>query len=77
MIAPLIVCEDYDALYRLIYAICHPETIEGYEEVDPDDTPLEAQLAAIDARLGEPADLETVNNLLEEKADILIELEKG
>jgi hypothetical protein len=41
------------------------------------DTPLEARLAAIDARLGETNDLETVNNLLEEKAEILIELEKG
>jgi hypothetical protein len=40
-------------------------------------TPIEARLAAIDARLGETTDLETVNNLLEEKAEILIELEKG
>jgi hypothetical protein len=41
------------------------------------DTPLEARLAAIDAALGSEYDLETVNNLLEEKAEILVELEKG
>lgn len=28
---------DDPAMWRLIYAITHPETIEGYEAVDPDD----------------------------------------
>jgi hypothetical protein len=76
MTAPLIVCEEYADFWKLIYAITHPESIEGYEEVDPE-TPLEARLAAIDARLGEVADMETVNNLLEEKSEILNSLEKG
>jgi hypothetical protein len=41
--APIIVCDEYADFWQLIYAITHPETIEGYEEVDPDavdcDTP--------------------------------------
>lgn len=37
--------------------------------------PIEARLAAIDAALSEPLDMETVNNLLEEKAELLIRLE--
>jgi hypothetical protein len=38
--------------------------------------PLEQRLAAIDAALGSGLDMETVNNLLEEKAEILITLGK-
>lgn len=37
--------------------------------------PLEARLAAIDTALGQSLDVETVNNLLEEKAEIMIRLE--
>lgn len=40
-------------------------------------SPLEARLAAIDAALPELQDMETVNNLLEEKADILNQLERN
>jgi hypothetical protein len=39
--------------------------------------PLEARLAAIDAALGSGLDMETVNNLLEEKAEIINQLQKG
>jgi hypothetical protein len=38
--------------------------------------PLEARLANIDAALGSELDLEAVNNLLEEKAEILTALGK-
>ena len=38
--------------------------------------PMTARLAAIDHALGQEYDLETVNNLLEEKAEILAYLEK-
>jgi hypothetical protein len=38
--------------------------------------PIEARLAAIDARLSEVTDMETVNNLLEEKAEIMDRLER-
>jgi hypothetical protein len=44
MTAPVIVCDEYADFWRLIYAITHPETIEGYEEVDPDDTPEAARI---------------------------------
>jgi hypothetical protein len=40
-------------------------------------SPLEARRAAIDNALGEVWDRETVNNLLEEKAEIQNSLEKG
>jgi hypothetical protein len=40
-------------------------------------SPLEARLAAIDNALGEVYDRETVNNLLEEKAEILASLDGG
>jgi hypothetical protein len=39
MTAPVIVVEDYAALFRLFEAICHPETVEGYEP----ESPLETQ----------------------------------
>jgi hypothetical protein len=51
MTAPVIVCDEYADFWRLIYAITHPETIEGYEEVDPGavdvDTPKVNEYEAI------------------------------
>jgi hypothetical protein len=51
--------------------------IEQIHAMQPDecDGP-EARLAAIDNALGQEYDLETVNNLLEEKAELQIQLEK-
>jgi hypothetical protein len=47
--APVILCEDYGQLYALIFYLTHPDQIEGYEEVQPDecdgsDTSMESQL---------------------------------
>jgi hypothetical protein len=45
------------------------------QQIHEHDNPLESRLAAIDNALGEINDRETVNNLLEEKAEILTALE--
>jgi hypothetical protein len=45
-------------------------------QVREQNNPLEARLAAIDTALGAGLDMETVNNLLEEKAEILNKLEQ-
>jgi hypothetical protein len=34
MTTPVIVVEDYAALFRLFEAICHPETVEGWNDPD-------------------------------------------
>jgi hypothetical protein len=69
---PLTDTSDAAGIYRLMEALCHPENVEGWEE-----NPIESRLAAIDDALGSGLDMETVNNLLEEKAEIMIALEKG
>lgn len=61
--------ETADDLYRLLFAVMFPETVEGYD-------PLEARLATIDQMLGEVTDMEIVNDLQEQKAEILIQLER-
>jgi hypothetical protein len=60
-----------------------PELLAQMAELltmDPDavdvETGLESRLASIDAALGAGLDMETVNNLLEEKAEILNKLEQ-
>jgi hypothetical protein len=45
-------------------------------QIQERNNPLESRLAAIDAALGSITDMETVNNLLEEKAEILTYLGK-
>jgi hypothetical protein len=49
---------------------------EFVQQVREHDDLLESRLAAIDNALGEIDDRETVNNLLEEKAEIMKQLEK-
>jgi hypothetical protein len=59
MTAPVIVVEDYAALFRLFEAICHPETVEGYEPVDDDPDSVDCDTPPVsewqDARNSRPA----------------------
>ena len=77
MTAPLVTLptDTLDTFAALLYALTHPESIDGWEGPRTDN-PLEARLANIDAALGSGLDIETVNNLLEEKAEILTQLGK-
>jgi hypothetical protein len=86
--APVILCRD---LMQLLEALADMNPVYPAElkharraaflaqihAMQPDDCDgPEARLAAIDNALGQEYDLETVNNLLEEKAELQIQLEK-
>lgn len=77
MTAPVIVC-NYEQLFRLFEAICHPESVEGWEFGKDTPSVLRGRLAAIEQDLRDPfMDRETAFTLLDEMAEIQIKMEKG